>query len=160
MQPSRSGSVRRAAWAAAIIAGAVLLLEFAQWSLAGLADLAGMCLNSDVRRVTSPDRRHEAVVFTRDCGATTGWAANVSIMRPGAGHPRGPGNVFRAEWRLAQPDSAGQPAVLVEWRTPTRLRIVFDDRVEPFMQQSTAGRLSLEYVTVRAPDAPPIRSLP
>jgi hypothetical protein len=146
------GIAGRAVISVGASAGGVLLLWLSRWSL---VDLTGMCVNTDVRRVASPDRRREAVIFTRDCGATTGWGTNVSVVRPGAGRPRGPGNVFRAEWhRGAQPDSArGGPPVLVEWRAPAQLWIAYDDRVEVFMRRPTVGHINVEYVAARGPEA-------
>ena len=77
---------------------------------AGLALLTGcadgdMCGNRLVSRLPSPDGMLEAVVYERDCGATTALSTHVSIVQPGV-FPVGAGNVFvasggesHAEWR-------------------------------------------------------------
>jgi len=43
-----------------------------------------MCGNEIVSRIASPSGSHEAVVFERDCGATTTWTAQVAVIRGGA----------------------------------------------------------------------------
>jgi hypothetical protein len=57
---------------------------------------ASMCANGIVREDTSPDRRWKAVVFERDCGATTRESTQVSIVPAAAELPNESGNVFVA----------------------------------------------------------------
>jgi len=42
-----------------------------------------MCGNEVKARVSSPDGSREAVVFQRDCGATTGFSTQVSVLNRG-----------------------------------------------------------------------------
>ena len=72
----------------------------------GSLGCAGLCGNTITNRVTSPDAQRDAVVFTRDCGATTAYSTQVSIVRAGGPLPNQPGNVFIA------PDST---EVRLEW---------------------------------------------
>lgn len=65
---------------------------------ATVASLLAGCLEmeceTDVRlRVASPDGRREAVVFGRECGATTGFNTQVAIVPVGE-VPDGAGNVL------------------------------------------------------------------
>lgn len=39
-----------------------------------------MCGNEVYSEVLSPDQEHKAVVFQRDCGATTGFSTQISII--------------------------------------------------------------------------------
>lgn len=41
--------------------------------------LAG-CANEIKDQIPSPDRKHWAVIYRRDCGATTGWEIDVAIV--------------------------------------------------------------------------------
>ncbi len=45
----------------------------------GLDALAG-CSNEIKDQIPSPDGKHWAVIYKRDCGATTGWDINVAIV--------------------------------------------------------------------------------
>ena len=62
-----------------------------------LSSSCGRCGNDEVVRVPSPDAKFEAVVFQRDCGATTGFSTQVSVVTKGASLPNEAGNVFIAD---------------------------------------------------------------
>jgi hypothetical protein len=61
--------------------------------LGGCSDICG---NTVVSRVLAPDEQHEAVLFQRDCGATTGFTTRISILDPDR-DVSGAGNTFRAD---------------------------------------------------------------
>ncbi len=66
---------------------------------AGVLFLSGCsdaCSNSVVARANSPDGLHSAVMFQRDCGATTGFSTQVSVLEHGK-EASGGGNAFRAD---------------------------------------------------------------
>jgi hypothetical protein len=56
--------------------------------------LDDMCGNTVIREVLSPDHRIKAVVFQRDCGATTGFSTQVSLLSAQATLPNYSGNIF------------------------------------------------------------------
>lgn len=58
----------------------------------------------------SPDGQREAVMFQRDCGATTGYSTQISVLDHGETQVGG-GNAFRAD------DNHGVAAV-GEWQGP------------------------------------------
>src|SRR5262245_35356226 len=72
-----------------------------------------VCGNDVVAELPSPDGKYKAVVFVRDCGATTTWSTHVSVihwwnwvgrndvgnalvMDEGDGAPEGPGHGLEA----------------------------------------------------------------
>ena len=55
------------------------------------------CSNDVLRTVPSPDGRIKAIVFERDCGATTGFSEQVSLMAAGASVPNKSGDTFVAD---------------------------------------------------------------
>jgi hypothetical protein len=57
------------------VSGGLLLLNFI---------FSGACGNQLYQEVLSPDNKYKAVVFQRDCGATTGFSTRVSILRADA----------------------------------------------------------------------------
>jgi hypothetical protein len=75
------------------------LVVLAVASLIGLFALVdrGMCGSVEVRRLRSPDARHDAVLYQFDCGATTGFSTQVAIVDAGAPTPHGAGNVLSAD---------------------------------------------------------------
>jgi len=53
-----------------------------------------MCGNGIHAEVHSPDHRYKAIVFQRDCGATTGFSTQVSILKIDAELQNDSGNIF------------------------------------------------------------------
>jgi len=129
--------------------GAVILSLFVVWATRWrLVDIAGLCRNSDIRVIPSTDGRYNALVYTRDCGATTGWSTNVSIEGSHTKRAYGPGNVFRAEWEAnadLPPTFSSGPAVQATWSGPTELRIVYDERSDPYLRNASARGVSVQY---------------
>lgn len=39
-----------------------------------------MCANEIIEEIPSPNKGFKAVIFTRDCGATTGYSTQLSII--------------------------------------------------------------------------------
>jgi hypothetical protein len=101
----------------------------------GCADL---CRNDEVGRVASPDQKVEAVIFQRDCGATTDFSTQISIIPKGGRLPREAGNVFIADTDHGKAPSAswGGPSAEVAWLTNRTLRIVSHPGARIFQQES------------------------
>lgn len=95
------------------------------------------CANSVVADVPSPDGLRRAVVFERDCGATTDFSAQVSVLGNGDELPDEGGNTFIAAGR-------GQ-SVSVLWPDSRELRVRYDRRDETFRKESAAGGVSVTY---------------
>jgi hypothetical protein len=74
-----------------VVLGAVTvgIVGFGLWSVPLFA-----CGNEVVERLPSPDGMREAVVFTRNCGATTDYSTQVSILPAGGVLPDRPGNTY------------------------------------------------------------------
>ena len=57
------------------------------------------CENEPITVVASPNQRQRAVVFSRNCGATTGPNTQLSILAPGEAQD-GAGNTFIADGKV------------------------------------------------------------
>jgi hypothetical protein len=79
----------------------------------GTAGCDAACGNAERARVGSPDGRWDAVVFTRQCGASTAPSTEVAVVRRGV-MPDGGGNAFVA---------GGDPDVAVWWDGPAALTV-------------------------------------
>src|SRR5688572_11020252 len=75
-----------------VLLGGTLLAGLALWRIA-----SGMCRNEVLAELPAPDNRNRAVVFQRDCGATTGFSTQVSVLRGSRRLPNEGGNVFVAD---------------------------------------------------------------
>lgn len=68
-----------------------------------LATLTGcnsdMCGNEISKTELSPDGMSKAVVFNRDCGATTGSSTQISIIKSGEKLPNDDGNILVIKYK-------------------------------------------------------------
>lgn len=58
---------------------AIFLLMFTIWTCLSRT-FGGICGNQVVSEYFSPNRKNKVIVFVRDCGATTGFWTNASIV--------------------------------------------------------------------------------
>jgi hypothetical protein len=116
---------------------------------------SGRSFNTEVQRVTSPDKKTDVVVFVRQGGATTGFSTQISLERAGKALPDGPGNIFVAD------DDHGKVALLADgtiplalsWRTNTVLEIQFSKRARVFKMQDKWRGVQIIY-TPSLPELP------
>ena len=58
------------------------------------------CGNDPIHAVTSTDGSKVAIAFIRDCGATTGFSTQVSIVKAPGRLPNEPGNVLIVDGKV------------------------------------------------------------
>jgi hypothetical protein len=75
-----------------LIATFTLIIALAGGGVACLS-LAGDCSNQIIKQIPSPNGKMKAVVFQRDCGATTGFNTQVSVLLSNQQLPDEGGNV-------------------------------------------------------------------
>ena len=119
---------------------------------AGLIALSGCsdgCANSAVSRAVSPDGLHTAVMFQRDCGATTGFSTQISVVAPGR-EPSGSGNTFRADddHSAATAGDWGGPWAEMKWLAPDHLLIRYAAKSRLFEQEDKVSGVKVSYQQV------------
>ncbi|WP_157136814.1 hypothetical protein [Sphingomonas sp. PAMC 26617] len=107
------------------------------------------CQNTVVSRNLSPDGTHVAVLFQRDCGATTGFSTQISIL-DAKDKPLGGGNAFVADddhgaarignWEGSWAD--------IKWLSPERLRIRYATKSRLFKQKERVSGVIISYQMV------------
>jgi hypothetical protein len=123
-------------------------LPHALWLLAVCcSDCGDACGNQVVARVPSPDGLHVAVVFVRDCGATTDFGTHVSLLDANEALPPEGGNTFIADTdHGAAPHSAwGGPEVKIRWSSNTRLAVSYDPAARTFRRDSSRSGVAIVY---------------
>lgn len=103
--------------------------------IAALVGCGDRCENEVVQTTSSPSGRKQAVVFVRDCGATTGLSTQVSIVAGGV-KVIGAGNALVVE---------GRPSIQVRWLTDSAVSL---SRLGPgriFKQESEVYGTSIRY---------------
>jgi hypothetical protein len=114
---------------------------------------ASPCANRVLRDIPSPDERRHAVLFERDCGATTDFSTQVSILTRGRAESGG-GNVFVADTDHGKAPSgpSGGPIVSVRWLDARTVEIRYDPRARVFKQIARHDDTEVRY----APDQPSV----
>ena len=115
-----------------------------------LSGCADVCQNTFLSNTASPDGERHAVLFMRDCGATTDFSTQVSILREN-GPATGAGNLFIADGGSASapPTDHGGPWAEVVWQGPRRLLVRYDSMAEVYKQQDQVAGVTVTYEPVR-----------
>ena len=98
----------------------------------------GLCANTITSRTTSPNGDRDAVVFTRDCGATTAYSTQVTLTPAGAKVPNQAGDVF------VVPDSTD---VRLEWLGSDTLLIRYR-RTNPYLKADQVKGVTIRYLSL------------
>ncbi len=56
-----------------------------------------LCDNEIIKITTSPDNKYKLILFERNCGATTGFSTQISILKIGNNLEIQPGNIYIAK---------------------------------------------------------------
>jgi hypothetical protein len=117
----------------------VLLAVGFYWMISSLDDLCG---NTVVVTELSPSRAMTAVLFERDCGATTGFSSQVSVLRADEDLPNAGGNVFaKNEAKGGEATSWGGPFVALQWRDAHTLALKYDSSADVRFKADRLGEV-------------------
>lgn len=114
-------------------------------------DSKASCNNIPLTELPSPGAELKAVIFTRDCGATTAASTQVSILPISATlRAADGGNLFIADTGhgAAPAGPGGGPQVQVEWVGRNRLRLRHDHRARVFKAEPMVAGVRIEYVAL------------
>jgi len=97
-------------------------------------------------RSLSPDGNHAAVLFQRDCGATTGFSTQISIL-DADGKPSGGGNAFVADDDHGAPRNGNWegPWADMKWLSPKRLLIRYAAKSRLIKQKERVSGVNITY---------------
>jgi hypothetical protein len=107
------------------------------------------CSNSPISRADAPDGQHGAVLFQRDCGATTGFSTQISVVAQGE-QPSGSGNIFRADDNhgVAAAGDWGGPWAEIKWLAKDHLLIRYAAKSRLFEQKDGVSGVRISYQQV------------
>jgi hypothetical protein len=110
--------------------------------------LAGcVCSNEVLQEVPSPGGQHKAVIFMRNCGATSGSNTQVSVLSKHFSFLIGGGNVFIADDDNGSAPAGphGGPVVSARWDGSERLVISYDAGARVFRKEEKRGTVGVSY---------------
>lgn len=117
---------------------ALAVLGFAVFGLAVLEDIGSADCGVDVfDTLTSPDGRHKAVSFGVDCGATTDFNTQLSILPATAAFDSDaypPQLILDGKWTLA-----------ILWKDDAGLVVTIPKTVRIYKQEERAGEVFISY---------------
>jgi Family of unknown function (DUF5412) len=91
----------------------------------------GMCGNEVFQEVYSQDKQYKVIVFERDCGATTAFSTQISILEATQELSNNPGNIFILE---GHPNDT---QILVEWKDNQTIEITYTEGYEaPYLLEA------------------------
>ena len=111
--------------------------------LAFSAACSDTCGNTLVQSHAAPSGGLTAVVFERNCGATTDFTTQVSLLAA-RDAPNGKGNVFIADGG-SKPAPWGGPWVEATWLSAGHLLIKHDASAHVFLQNSTMSGVRVTF---------------
>jgi hypothetical protein len=118
-----------------------------------------MCATTVIDQFASPSNKLKAVLFQIDCGATTGFNTQVSIV-PGSTVAMQknslPKSFFAAGGYHGQAPSgeSGAPEVRVFWKSDDRLEIQHHAVNRIIRAEKYSSGVAIEYTTFRTPATP------
>ncbi len=122
-----------------VLIGTILLFIWAAFS--------DMCNNELRKEVPIAKSGKRVVVFERDCGATTGFSTQLSILDRDESLGSSSGNIFIADSNhgKAPSSSNGGPKVQIYVVSPTKIEIRYDKRARVFKRESRFDGITIEY---------------
>lgn len=106
------------------------------------------CEDEVLQHEPSPYGGGTAIVFVRNCGATTAPATQVAIVGRGDDQPRGRSVVFVADGDHGAVEAGPGPRVRVRWMDGDRLEVAYDASARTSRRETEHGRLRILYTTL------------
>jgi hypothetical protein len=124
-----------------------------RWILgAGFWVLAGCetCVNHVVSEAHSPGGQWKVITFERDCGTTTGFSTQISVLDSVGALGGGDGNVFIADDNHGAVKLSADHTIplRVLWKTDTQFAIQYPEGARIFRQQRTYGPVSVSFAEI------------
>ena len=109
--------------------------------------LDDMCENEIVEELQAPNKKFKAVIFIRDCGATTGYSTQVSILESSDQLGNHPGNTFILSDKIGNGLSfdKGGAKIKVMWSDDHSLKVYFDKETEFTRQIEELEEINIIY---------------
>ena len=106
-----------------------------------------MCGNEVVGRYPSPDGLKQLVVFERDCGATTGFSTQASILPAGKVLKNDQGNVFISDTDhgAAPSGPGGGPHLDAHWQDSRTIVLSYHQLARVFRAVPEANGVRIQY---------------
>lgn len=146
MHPSLKRYGKIVGYAVAVVSGFAVIAAAVIWQL-----IPNLCDNVILTESISPNGQLKAVVFSRGCGATSGFSTQMSLLRASDVLPNENGKLFVADTDHGQAPSAenGGLALNVRWIGDDQLRVEYPVLARVFKSEPSSQGVGLEYAPVK-----------
>lgn len=112
--------------------------------------------NEVLAEYPSPREKHRVVVFQRDCGATTGFSTQASILKVDEPLKNVGGNVFTSDTNhgAAPSGPGGGPALFVTWLGENSVAFSYHPNTRVFRMEPEMDGAQVTYSKSAQPGAP------
>jgi hypothetical protein len=110
------------------------------------------CENAILKEVSSPDGRHNLVVFERKCSGTVAWTTHVSVVGANASLPNNSGNAlvsFERHGSLANSSAPKESEVVARWAGPNIAELTYFSGAPVQFVFSEAGGVQVTHGRAR-----------
>ena len=131
---------------AALLTVLTVTLVLGGWSGARILDQRGqgMCQNTIRSEISSPSGKLKAVIFERDCGATTATVVHISIVpREYIINHADVANTLSADGNHG---ASSLSYLFVDWKSDGAVVITYPAKARVFMQDSHVGNVAISYI--------------
>jgi len=145
-------------WLIATTVGVLLVaIVLGAGSMALRAFEAGLCGNELIAADSSPNHRYKAIVFVRNCGATTTFGTHVSIVEQNENLSNDDvGNILAIDAsccvdprsRTVPRNSVGGPVAMARWNGSDTLAVTYAGGIRVFRQTLVYRTIRVVYTTI------------
>ncbi|MGQ3057626.1 MAG: DUF5412 family protein [Nevskia sp.] len=110
------------------------------------------CVNESLQDIPSPDGQHRVVIFQRDCGATTGFSTQASLLSEQQALNDRSANLFIADTNhgAAPSGPGGGPAVNAVWLDAQHLQLSHHPNARIFLATPQLDGVQIKFLTTVA----------
>lgn len=107
------------------------------------------CNNEILAKIPSPDKKYNLYIFQRDCGATTGFSTQASILPVSESLPNKKGNIFIADTNHGEAPSGkgGGPELKADWQQSGFLSLKYHKKTRVFESEASYDEVKITYAT-------------
>ncbi|TBR17307.1 MAG: hypothetical protein EPO57_09325 [Chitinophagaceae bacterium] len=111
--------------------------------------LPDLCANGLISELSSPDGGKRLVVFQRDCGATTGFSTQASVLPSSTPLPNKGGNLYVSDTNhgAAPSGPGGGPNLKVTWISNQSVVLTHHPNVRVLKSEAEVDGVRASYVT-------------
>ena len=107
-----------------------------------------LCANTVQSEIVSPNGFNKAVVFERDCGATTDFVTQVSVLKLKDTLENEGGNVFSASLENKKINNNQDEIVNVRWLNDRLLEIEYDEQAKLINKNIKINNIEIKYTKI------------